>query len=228
MNNVSRFGRRWSSQNKSFALGLYFHSPKGYRYCRRLLRLPSVRSLQLWLKRVPLRVGFFPQIFDLIKRRAATFSMSDRACCIVFDEMHIKKELSYNPSHDRFEGLEEYDGVQGNNLCNKALVFMAKGIRTAWKQPLGYFFAHRGAPASALKDLLFQCCKSLGDAGLEPVAVVCDQGSQNVSLFASLVTAEEPCADIDGRRLFFIFDAPHLSVCETCCLSMISEWGIIL
>ncbi|KAL1466168.1 hypothetical protein MTO96_042909 [Rhipicephalus appendiculatus] len=129
MNNVSRFGRRWSSQNKSFALGLYFHSPKGYRYCRRLLRLPSVRSLQLWLKRVPLRVGFFPQIFDLIKRRAATFSMSDRACCIVFDEMHIKRELSYNPSHDRFEGLEEYDGVQGNNLCNKALVFMAKGAQ---------------------------------------------------------------------------------------------------
>ncbi|XP_049520509.1 uncharacterized protein LOC125944227 [Dermacentor silvarum] len=56
MKNVSRFGRRWSSQNKSFALGLYFHSPKAY----------------------------------------------------------------------RFEGLEEYNGFQGNNLCNKALVFMAK------------------------------------------------------------------------------------------------------
>ncbi|XP_049269003.1 uncharacterized protein LOC119382217 [Rhipicephalus sanguineus] len=73
MNNVSRFGRRWSSQNKSFALGLYFHSPKGYRYCRRLLRLPSVRSLQLWLKRVPLRVGFFPQIFDLIRDERLPF-----------------------------------------------------------------------------------------------------------------------------------------------------------
>ncbi|XP_065311743.2 uncharacterized protein [Dermacentor albipictus] len=29
MHNVSRFGRRWCSQNKTFALGLYFHSPKG-------------------------------------------------------------------------------------------------------------------------------------------------------------------------------------------------------
>ncbi|XP_077551786.1 uncharacterized protein LOC144165987 [Haemaphysalis longicornis] len=140
MNNVSRFGRRWSSQNKSFALGLYFHSPKGYRYCRRLLRLQSVRSLQLWLKRVPLRVGFFPQIFDLVKRRAATFFMSDRACRIVFDEMHIKKELSYSPSHDRFEGLEEYDAVQGNNhLCNKALVFMAKVSERHGSNPLAIF-----------------------------------------------------------------------------------------
>ncbi|KAH9360106.1 hypothetical protein HPB48_003836 [Haemaphysalis longicornis] len=139
--------------------------------------------------------------------------------------MHIKKELSYSPSHDRFEGLEEYDAVQGNNhLCNKALVFMAKGIRTPWKQPLGYFFAHRGTPVSALKDVLFQCCKSLGDAGLEPVAVVCDQGSQNVSLFASPVSTEEPYADIDGRRLFtFSMLLTYLSACETCCLSMLSK-----
>lgn len=139
--------------------------------------------------------------------------MSVRACCIVFDEMHVKKELSYNPSHDRFEGLEEYNGFQGNNLCNKALVFMAKGIRTPWKQPLGYFLAYRGTPASILQDLLLQCCKSLVDAGLQPVAVVCDQGSQNVSLFASLVTTEETYTDIDGRRLFFLFDAPHLLKC---------------
>ncbi|SCV66679.1 hypothetical protein ANAPC5_01512 [Anaplasma phagocytophilum] len=42
MSHASRFGRWWCSQNKAFALGLYFHSPKGYRYCRQLLRLPSV------------------------------------------------------------------------------------------------------------------------------------------------------------------------------------------
>ncbi|KAH9371642.1 hypothetical protein HPB48_022424 [Haemaphysalis longicornis] len=99
----------------------------------------QLRMNHLWLKRVPLRVGFFPQIFDLVKRRAATFSMSDRACCIVFDEMHIKKELSYNPSHDRFEGLEEYDGVQGSNLCNKALVFMAKVSGLLGSNPLAIF-----------------------------------------------------------------------------------------
>lgn len=29
MRNGSWFGRRWCSQNKTFALGLYFHSPKG-------------------------------------------------------------------------------------------------------------------------------------------------------------------------------------------------------
>lgn len=213
MSNVSRFGRRWCSHNKALALGLYFHSPKGYKYCRRLLRLPSVRSLQLWLQRVPLRVGFYPDIFELIKRRAASFSRADRACSIVFDEMHIRKELSYNPSSDRFEGLEEHSGQQGKRLANKALMFMAKGVGTPWKQPLGYFFAHKGTPSEVLKDLLFQCYSALVDAGLEPVAVVCDQGSQNVSLFSSIVTAEKPYVEINGKPLFFLFDAPHLLKC---------------
>lgn len=139
MSNVSRFGQRWCSHNKALALGLYFHSPKGYKYCRRLLRLPSVRSLQLWLQRVPLKIGFYPGIFELIKRRAASFPRADRACSIVFDEMHIKKELSYNPSSDRFERLKEHSGQQGKKLANKALMFMAKGVGTPWKQPLGYF-----------------------------------------------------------------------------------------
>ncbi|XP_072143639.1 uncharacterized protein [Dermacentor andersoni] len=156
MHNVSRFGRRWCSQNKTFALGLYFHSPKGYRYCRKLLQLPSVRSLQLWLARVPLRVGFYPEVFDLIEKRAASFPRQDRACTIIFDEMHVSKELSYNPVSDRFEGLEEYSAAQGPNLANKALVFMAKGICTPWKQPLGYFIADKAAPATVLHDLLFK------------------------------------------------------------------------
>ncbi|KAH7934713.1 hypothetical protein HPB51_028920 [Rhipicephalus microplus] len=44
------------------------HLPKGYKYCRNVLKLPSVRSLQLWLQRVPLRVWICPDIFDLVKR----------------------------------------------------------------------------------------------------------------------------------------------------------------
>ncbi|XP_077507364.1 uncharacterized protein LOC144117403 [Amblyomma americanum] len=204
MHNVSRFGRRWCSQNKTFALGLYFHSPKGYRYCRKLLKLPSVRSLQLWLARVRLRVGFYPEVFDLIEKRAASFPRQDRACTIIFDEMHVSKELSYNPVPDRFEGLEEYSAAQGPNLANKALVFMAKGICTPWKQPLGYFFADKAAPATVLYDLLFKCHKMLVGAGLQPVAVVCDQGNQNVSLFSKLVTPEKPLAQyaLQATKIF--------------------------
>lgn len=213
MSNTSRFGRRWCSQNKAFALGLYFHSPKGFRYCRQLLRLPSVRSLQLWLQRVPLRVGFYPEVFELVKRRAASFSPEDKPCIIVFDEMHVTKELSYNPSVDRFEGLEESSTGRGHNLANKALVFMAKGIRTPWKQPLGYFFAHCSTPANVLRDLLFQCHNLLVKAGLDPVAVACDQGNQNVALFNGLVTPEKPYITVNEKPLFFLFDVPHLLKC---------------
>nr|XP_050029141.2 uncharacterized protein LOC126525127 [Dermacentor andersoni] len=50
-------------------------------------------------------------------------------------------------------------------------------------------------------------------AGLQPVAVVCDQGNQNVSLFSKLVTPEKPYLSVIGEPLFFIFDPPHLLKC---------------
>nr|XP_050043440.1 uncharacterized protein LOC126540642 [Dermacentor andersoni] len=50
-------------------------------------------------------------------------------------------------------------------------------------------------------------------AGLQPVAVVCDQGNQNVSLFSKLVTPEKPYLSVNGEPLFFIFDPPHLLKC---------------
>lgn len=123
-----------------------------------------------------------------------------------------EKRLSYNPSSDRFEGLEEHSGQQGKKLANKALMFMAKGVRTPWKQPLGYFFAHKGTPSDVLKDIL-QCYSALADGGLEPIAVACDQGSQNVLLFSSIVTAEKPYVEINGKPPFSLFDAPHLLKC---------------
>lgn len=126
--------------------------------------------------------------------------------------MHVRKELSYNPVSDRVEGFEEYGAVQGPNLANKALVFMSKGICTPCKQPLGYFIADKAEPATALHDL-FKCHKMLVGAGLQPVAVVCDQGNQNVSLFSNLVTPEKPYLNVNGEPRFFIFDPPHLLKC---------------
>lgn len=54
-------------------------------------------------------------------------------CIIVFDEMDLTNELLYNPSVDRFEGLEESNTGRGHNLANKAVVFMAKDVRMPWR-----------------------------------------------------------------------------------------------
>lgn len=40
-------------------------------------------------------------------------------------------------------------------------------------------------------------------AGLEPVAVLCDQGNQNVALFNDLVTPEKPYITVNEKPLFF-------------------------
>uniref|UniRef100_A0A0K8RDR4 Putative p-element n=1 Tax=Ixodes ricinus TaxID=34613 RepID=A0A0K8RDR4_IXORI len=90
---------------------------------------------------------------------------------------------------------------------------MAKRIRTPWKQPLRYFFAHKGTTTIVLRDLLYRCYSVLVDVGLEPVAVVCDQGSQNVSLFSRLLISEKPYIYVNGKPLSLLFDALHLLKC---------------
>lgn len=44
-------GRRYSERQKRFAIGLYKQSRKAYQFCRKELSLPSVRSLQEWMKK---------------------------------------------------------------------------------------------------------------------------------------------------------------------------------
>lgn len=46
---------------------------------------------------------------------------------------------------------------------------------------------------------------------LIPSAVVCDQGSQNRRMFSLLgATYNNPLVDINGQKLFLIYDMPHL------------------
>lgn len=48
-------GRRYSEKHKRFAIGLYKQSRKAYQFCRKELSLPSVRSLQEWMKKDKLK-----------------------------------------------------------------------------------------------------------------------------------------------------------------------------
>ena len=60
-----------------------------------------------------------------------TMSESERMCSLVIDEMAIKKHLDYNRGRDAIDGLTK-DG----SLASQAMVFMARGITSKWKQVL--------------------------------------------------------------------------------------------
>lgn len=62
-------------------------------------------------------------------------------CGVVFDAMSLKQGIYYNittNSRDGHEDLGEYG--KSEKTAQYVMVFMAKGLKSKWKQVLGYFF----------------------------------------------------------------------------------------
>ncbi|XP_063895591.1 uncharacterized protein LOC135118220 [Helicoverpa armigera] len=139
--NRSSQGKRWSDNDKALAIAMYKKSPKLYRYLRHLLPLPSPRTLQNVLSKMPMNPGFNKSIIDHLKRKVKELSCKDKTCVILFDEMSLKKRLIFNTAYDKVEGFQDL-GEHGRSgeLADKALVFLLQGVHKKIKQPLAHYF----------------------------------------------------------------------------------------
>ncbi|KAJ8891613.1 hypothetical protein PR048_004141 [Dryococelus australis] len=81
--------------------------------------------------------------------------------------------------------------------ADHALVFMARGLHTKWKQPLAYYLCQSKTPAVILEDMIVEIILALLSAGIYVKAVISDQGSTNRSA-------------IDGKRIVTISKMSHL------------------
>lgn len=150
-----------------------------------------------FVKGIPAEPGINHNLMELITVKAKSLNLLAKYCIITLDEMSLRQEMTYNPSRDEVEGLVDL-GQKESAPCNQALVFMARGIATKWKQPLSFHFSRNAAPAKDLKRLLMLNLTALFQTGMKPVAVVCDQGSCNRSLYYQHlgVTKEQPFFDV--------------------------------
>jgi hypothetical protein len=113
-----------------------------------------------------------------------------------FDEMSLRKELKYNAAKDQVDGLVELPEKKPV-ACNQALVFMLKGLAYKWKQPLSFYFSENAAAACFLKEILTELMRCIQAKGLSLVALVCDQGSCNRSLYRMLgISCEKPFFEV--------------------------------
>ena len=136
----NKFGRRYSAQDREFALSLYFCSPQAYRFCEQFFTLPNKRTLQLWLAKLDVKPGFNDIVLEILQKKVAAMPEErDKCCCLVFDEMALKSGLSYDLSRDSVYGFEDFGSGATHSICNSALVFMVKGLSSKWKQPIGFF-----------------------------------------------------------------------------------------
>lgn len=209
-------GRRYNNNDKEFALALYYSSTKSYSLLQTLFCLPSISSLRLWLSSLHVTCGINSSVLQLLKIKAQKLKPEEKVISLVFDEISLQEHLNYDARQDMFEGFEDFGDDRPNlcRLCNQAMVIMIKGLYLDFKQVIGYFLTKEAMPADSFKNIFCEIIKKLQETGFVVKSVVCDLGTNNVKLRKLLsVSVDNPFITINGERIYFFYDAPHLLKC---------------
>jgi len=213
---LKKSAKRYKETEKSFALGLYYHSPVGYTFMKSYLNLPAVRSLRRWLQGLDVSCGINENILNILSLKFKTAPIKERLVSIIMDEMSLKKLISYNSQNDIFTGFEDYGSNIFENQSslkhgNQALVIMIKSLVLPWKQILGFFVSCGPVSGDRLKQIMIHTIQKLIECGLIPKVIICDQGSNNMKMRKLFgVTMEKPYITYNNENIFFIHDPPHL------------------
>ena len=73
-------------------------------------------------------VGFSETIFELLEVKSKSMTDSERCCVIVFDEMSLKVDLSYDRARDTVDGLVESCHRRGRSHATKTLLDESKRL----------------------------------------------------------------------------------------------------
>lgn len=215
-------GRRFTVDDKIFALSLLKQSPKLYKVLRQTFALPSRKTLINVLNKIPFPPGINDAILESLKVAVQHMDPLDRYCCLLFDEMSVDAGLTYMSKGDFIEGFEYTAGQRKKEFATYAMTFMVRGLRKKWKQPVAYFFSARGMSAADLQRNILCIIRGLHNIGLHVVATVCDQHATNVKAIDNLKqkTARDCIRastenrmfgfSVDGQEVIPIFDLPHL------------------
>ncbi|XP_023721687.1 uncharacterized protein LOC111872233 [Cryptotermes secundus] len=205
-------GKRWTFDDKVLALSLLKRFPKSYILLRTLFPLPSRGSLLSMLNTVPFRTGINAHVFHALQQSLQKMSDGNHYCCLMFDEMSIRENLHFNQKFDCIEGFEDC-GSWGRtcNIANHALVFMIRGLRREWKQPVAYYFTRGSTKAEVIVQCLEEVLDACQNIGLKVVTTVCDMGANNVKALKLLgATKRKPLFRFHNQEIATVYDPSHL------------------
>ncbi|XP_025831294.1 uncharacterized protein LOC108735562 [Agrilus planipennis] len=113
-------------------------------------------------------------IFEHLRTTVSKLKNPDKFCVLMFDEISLQPALQYSKQLDFVEGFVDLGGgFRKNRFADHAVVFMIKGIRSGWKQPVFFF--------DFVKVQLLLI-------GLKVVAPIGDQGSTNRAAINTLLS----------------------------------------
>ena len=202
--------KKYSSQFKRLVIRLSFKSASAFKYLSKRLHLPSRSTVHRWISSISFVEGFDQDLFRLLEERVKSLPEKDRVVSIIMDEMALKEGMEYDRGRDMITGVRR--APSGNYVHPaSALGIMVTGVRSKWKQVVGYHFAEKAVPAEQIHKILLDSIARLSKCGLHVVNWTSDQGSTFSSLVGRLGAHEKrPFFALAGRKVFVTPDPPHL------------------
>jgi len=95
---------------------------------------------------------------------------------------HCQHPLQYMAQEGNIVGFEDLgENNMSNNFADKALVFMVRGCRKKFKQPVAFYLTSSGLTSILLSDIIKNVIEAVQSTGLTVISTVCDQASTNVA-----------------------------------------------
>lgn len=204
-------GYRYSKSLKQFALTIYFLGPRVYNFMKTTLSLPSTVTLKRATSKFEMQPGFNDFLFSFINFKTKNYSAEALQCILCADEMSIKSHLYYLIKKDEIMGFNITNCRKTYEPAKYALVLMLRGINVSWKLPIAYYLVSSTCTGYDLQDIIFTALIRLQSTPLDVKAFITDMGSNFVGLSNNLnITPSRPYFEINNKKIFYIFDPPHL------------------
>ena len=192
--------RNWSKEDIQLALTLRLLSKKTYQLLRKkkLLPLPGLSTLRKYFREFQIPEGYLDSVGHLLKLKAKTLAPRDRIVCLNFDEVYLKRDISWQQLFDKIIGPHR-----------AANVMILRGLCKKFKLPIWYKFDYQMTP-----EELFNIIKCVEEAGFHVVAVTSDMGPSNQGLAKKLGITLTNTSFINPTRpdtpIFWFYDIVHL------------------
>lgn len=158
-------GKRFTFEDKSMALAIYKQSPKCYRHLSETYDLPSKQTLNKHAAKIRFETGISHKLMDFIKNTVSELNDSEKKVMLLWDEMALSAHLDFAEIKDYIDGFEDLNEKRTNSFATHALVFMIRGIDSAFKQPIAYFLTE-SINAEELSELIKLVIEAVSDVGM--------------------------------------------------------------
>lgn len=205
---------------RAFGFKLHSFNPHSYQFVRRTFsnNLPHISTIKSWYRNsnIDTEPGISRCSLDILEKKAREMKANGQqlVCCLMFDEMFIRKHVQWCSKTKKFLGYVTY-GSQRHEIANNAIVFLVHGVNASIQVPVAHHFITT-LNAEERKTILLEVLAELSQRGVIVSNITFDGLAANKSmcefLGACFKRNNMKTFFVDQhskRRIYIIFDPSH-------------------